>query len=144
MRLRRRSGCIYVDTYFRDEAGLIYLEEDYIDVGDIFAEYGERMPSVSSQNVRIGRPSSSRKEALIDQALMVSDSMAFFVHENSTDEREYTVVDIDRPNLKAVLRLSGYIVLSTNMSERMQKRAASALKRNEVLLASMTEVVCDV
>ncbi len=60
-----------MDTWFMDEDGTIYLEEDFIDLADIFPEYGIDVPSLSKEDTRLGKPGESAKRKLIDSALLV-------------------------------------------------------------------------
>ena len=40
-----RNNVLYVDTYFKDECDRIYVEEDYIDLNDVFEGYDELLSS---------------------------------------------------------------------------------------------------
>ena len=54
---------IHVDTWFRDEDDTIYLEEDYIDLIDVFADYGLDAPKIELQDVVIGQPNEKDKDS---------------------------------------------------------------------------------
>ena len=45
---------IHVDTWFRNEDDTIYLEEDYIDLIEVFSDHGLEAPEVTLRNIVLG------------------------------------------------------------------------------------------
>lgn len=132
------GGTIYIETYFSNEEGDIYSEEDYIDLEDIFNDYGIDVPVDIFSSVKLGNPGCDNKLRIIDESLMVSDSMAICLAESSTEDITLEIVNINRINNRMILRLKDYMILSTNMSKNMQSRAIKSVKRNEELI--ITEI----
>ena len=125
------NNVLSVDTYFEDEDGRIFTEEDYIPVEDIIEPYNINIPKDISYEIKYESNSTLK---VIDNSIMVSDNMAMTYHEGSAGDIEIEVTDIARMNNRMLLRLRDYAVLSTNMSANMQKRAINAVKRNTELI----------
>lgn len=128
------GNTIYIDTYFSNSDGNIYVEEDYIDTKSLFDEYNITEEIDSETKVIIGKPHSNEKLRIIDECIMVSDSMAIMQKESSTDEIILEIININRTNNCMTLRLKDYTILSTNMSSNMQKRAIESAKRNRDII----------
>jgi len=124
------GNTIYMECYFLNSEGEIYVEEDYIDLRDIFAEYGVSFNMSDSIQIDLSNPSKDRKINIIDNSLLVSDSMAISLSSSSASDVNIEIVSINRPSQKMLIRISDYTILSTNMSARMQKRAIDSVKRN--------------
>lgn len=134
-----RSDTVYIDTYFTDENGMIYLEEDYIDLYDLFKEHNYDLTIDSNTKVSLGFPGEDSIMRIIDNSIMVSDSMAISLKDFSTDDVVLEIINLKRKNNCMNLRLRDYAVLSTNMSPNMQKRAINTVKRNhEIIIAEIS------
>ena len=124
------DNVVYVDCCFEDEKGTIYHEEDYIDLTDVLSEYDTTILT-RQYSLELGRGSTSKKEQLIDRALMVSDNIAllYYMDVNIPD---YCIqaVSLARPQTNAIIRVKDLQVISSNMSETLLKRAVEAVKRN--------------
>jgi transcriptional regulator with XRE-family HTH domain len=127
-----KNNVIYVDTYFKDPKGKIYVEEDYIDLNDICSSKKEILDM--HYKIMIGKPGESRKDHLMNNALLVSDNMAVLLDECSTDDVVVEVVNIKRNREKLLMRIADYSVLYTDMSRNMQMRAELAVKNNISLI----------
>ncbi len=128
-RIRKNiKNVLYVDTYFRDDDGRIYDEEDYIDLNDIFEGYEDLLRK--SYEILIGRPGESRQKYLVDNSIMVSDNMAILYSDNGTEDTVLEVVNIKRNKDRMLIRLRDYEILYSNMSRVMKKRALEAVMRN--------------
>lgn len=132
-----RSNVLYVDTYFINENGRIFVEEDYIDLADIMAGYEDLLHN--PYEVVIGRPGDSKTQYLIDNSLFVSDNLAVSRNDNGTDDIVVEVVNLKRNSDKMLLRVKDYAVLFSNMSNKMEKRAVAAVQRNYDLLIEELE-----
>lgn len=128
------GNTVYIDTYFINEDKSIYVEEDYIDLKDIFNEYGVDVALDRNTKVRLGQGKANDKVRLIDEALMVSDSMAIKLADVSSEDIVLNIVNVNRMNYSLTLRLKDFAILSTNMSKSMQKRAVESVKRNQDLI----------
>lgn len=136
-----KDDVVYVDAYFANKEGRVYCEEDYIDLRDLCKEYGYESLIADPYTVKISNRTDGRN--LIDESLMVSDYMAICDVPNSTGDVWIEVTNVARNKNRLVLRLKDYAIISSNMSESMQKRAIAAVKRNEVLiLAEISERSC--
>lgn len=130
-----KNDVVYVDTYFMNEDGVIYTEEDYIDLRDLFDEYGMEEILGEAYHIQLGKMKLSDKDRLLNEAILVSDNMAIMYHDdNAVPDICVEIVNLSRKNNKMLLRLKDFQVLSTNMSEGMKKRAIEAAKRNIVLI----------
>lgn len=130
------ENVIYVDTYYSGDEG-IYVEEEYIDIMDVLADYDASLPE--EYVCRIENQNGGDKIRLIDEALMVSDGMAISYNVGSAGDIQLSVTNISRNKMFMKVRLSDYSVLETNMSKNMQNRALEAVKRNATLLQTMCE-----
>lgn len=131
------GNTLYIDTYFLND-GQIFVEEDYIDIADVFTDFDIQINLGTIDNVIIGSPDAKPTEKLFYNSLMISDGMAVAVHNDSTDDVNLEIVNIHRTTDRMLLRLRDYMILSTNMSDRMQKRAIEAVKRNEEIILEET------
>ncbi|MCR4762904.1 MAG: hypothetical protein K5696_05180 [Lachnospiraceae bacterium] len=43
----------HIDTYYKNTDGTIYLEEEFIDLEDLFSAYGGSIEGLSAENIRI-------------------------------------------------------------------------------------------
>ena len=127
-----RNHVIYADVYFTDDNNRIYVEEDYIDLKDVF-EGNEELLS-SPYEVTIGRMGESKTKYLTENSLLVSDGMAIMLGDNGTNDTVVEIYNLKRNQEKTLLRLKDYAVLSSNMKSQMQTRAIEAAKRNIVLI----------
>lgn len=127
-----QANVLYVDTYFTDERGRIYVEEDYIDLKDIMRGYEELLQA--PYDVVIGSPGESRTKYLIENSLFVSDNMAVMPGDNGTTDIIVEIINLKRNTDKMILRLKDYAVLFSNMSGKMEERAKTAVERNIKLL----------
>lgn len=125
---------IHVATWFRDEDGTIYTEEDYIDLIDVFADYDMSVPDIEIEDLVLGNPADTKKNILAETAMLVSDYMAVFPAESSTEDENVLIVNISRPTRRMVLRLRDYAVLSSNMKPEMEQRGIGSVKRNIQLI----------
>lgn len=120
---------IYVDCYFEDEDKTIYTEEDYIDLMDALSDASHILDSL--YYVKLGTPNTSAKQRLIDEAILISDSIAILTYDNPDIPDDCVeAVCLARPNSKAVIRLKDYAIILSSMSKAMQNRAIEAVKRN--------------
>lgn len=126
---RVEENVVYVSCYFEDEKGCIYTEEDYIDLAEVLCDYKEVL--LSEYHVVIGKPSDSMREKLIQKSLLVSDNIAilYYIDEKIPD-RCVRAVSLARPASSAIIRLKDCAIVSSNMSNTLQKRALDAVKRN--------------
>lgn len=127
-----RNNVLYVDTYFEDENNKIYVEEDYIDLNEIFSGYEELLSA--PYEIVISRPGLSRARYLIDNSIMISDNMAIMLGDNGTDDIILEITNIKRNKEKMLLRLRDYSVLFSNMSKKMEERALASVRINQTLL----------
>ena len=128
-----------VDTYYREDDGSIYVEEEYIDLKDLFDEYNYDISGVAINDIKLGKPNSGDKTELIDKALLVSDNMAILPSNSIEQPETVVVINLSRPGNKAQIRLEGYGVLLSNMKEKMQQRAVEAVKRNITIIRPALE-----
>lgn len=123
---------VYVETEFS-----YGIEEDYIDIYDLFQEYNyEKYISLIS-DVKIKEKNltmKNKKEKLIDESLMVSDNFALIANINTADDIIIETVNLSNTNKKANIRLKDLTVLQTNMTDSSLKRAVEAIKRNMILI----------
>ena len=140
-RIRRiEMNVVYVECCFEDEEKKIYREEDYIDLSDVLSEYTDVLNRAYS--VRVGKPKESLKNSLIDQAFLVSDSIAVLLYDNTDiPDSCVQVVSLARPSQRAVIRLRDYSVVTTNMSSAMLTRAIASVRRN---IEEINEVIAEV
>ena len=124
-----KSNTVYVDTFFKDKEKKIYVEEDYIDLADVFEDDKELLNNVYT--VQLGQPNESKSKHLLDNALLVSDNMCILESDLQVDDLTIEVTNIKRNKSKAIVRLMDYAILYSNMSKKMQERAIDAVKRNE-------------
>ena len=128
-----KNNVLYIDTYFRDENGRIYVEEDYIDLMDVMTGHEELL--TYPYDIILGIPGESKTSYLIDNSLMVSDGMAITLSDNGTKDTILEVVNLKRNKEKLMLRLNDYALLYSNMSKNMEKRAIESVRRNHALIA---------
>ena len=129
---KKQENVLYIDTYFTDEEGKIYVEEDYVDLEGLAIEYNN--PKISEMDYIIGKPNGSRKMKTIDDAILVSDNLAISVKDSSSDDILIEVTNVARSSQRLVIRLKDYALIETNMSKALQKRAIDAVKRNRELI----------
>ncbi len=132
-----KNNVLYMDTYFYDTDGRIYVEEDYIDLNDVMAG-GEDLLDCP-YDIIIGLPGMSRTKFLIDNSLMVSDGMAIILTDNGTKDTVLEVVNLKRNKEKMMLRLKDYALLYSNMTGNMENRAIESVKRNHDLIIGETQ-----
>lgn len=128
------NGVLSVQTIFTNELGEEYSEEDYIDLMDISNEYSLGIDAKKMPEIVIGYDNGITKEKVIEESLMVCDYMAVCLADNSSDEIELKIYNLNRLHNQMLLRLKDYYVLSTNMSRNMQIRALAVVKRNNGLI----------
>lgn len=136
---RVQNGMICVDTYFYDTDNTIYTEEDYVDLTDVFGDYDLEGILPENIEVRIGKPGRAHKDRLIDEALLISDSLAVSYEYDSNNEINILIVSLHRPQYRMRLKLSDFSILHTNMSKTMRERAINIVKRNSVLLHDLIQ-----
>lgn len=124
-----KANTIYVDTFFMNKEKKIYVEEDYIDLVDVFDEDKDLLST--DYVVEIGHPNDSKSQRLIDRALMISDNMCILESDLKAGDFTIEITNMKRNKAKAIVRLSDYAVLYSNMSANMQKRALEAARRNK-------------
>lgn len=129
---------LYVECYFVGENSEIFTEEDYIDLKSLFDEYGYLFEIDENTDIRIGHPSSGQILNIIDNSIVVSDNIAISISDNSTTDIVLDIVSINRPTQRMTLRLKDYLILSTNMSASMSRRAIASVKRNLPLINNET------
>ena len=129
---KKQENVLYIDTYFTDEEGKIYVEEDYVDLEGLAIEYNN--PQITEMDYIIGKPNGSRKMKTIDDAILVSDNLAISVKDSSSDDILIEVTNVARSSQRLVIRLKDYALIETNMSKALQKRAIDAVKRNRELI----------
>lgn len=159
------SGCMYVDTVFKDGRKR-YIEEDYIDVGSILNEFNYDAVKVLFSIDRYiikGKEYAKYKETrdeiylygtkdygkeekkmtkieLIDKSLLVSDGIAFIFNEGSAGDWQVKAVSVNKMSSTAIIRIQDSAVLSSNMSKGMLKRAKEAFERNiEMIIDEIRE-----
>ncbi|SCY38731.1 Helix-turn-helix [Lachnospiraceae bacterium XBB2008] len=127
-----KAGVLYVDTYFNNENGQIFTEEDYIDLNEIFEGHDELL--CADYDVVIGMPGMSRAQYLVSNSLLVSDNMSILEYDNGTRDVVLEIVNIKRNKEKMLLRIKDYAVLFSNMSKKMETRAIESTRRNHDLI----------
>lgn len=138
------DGCISIDTEFKIENKYV-IEEDYIDLRDVFSDYNYDTDSIinSITKIEIGVPTMNKitRDDLIKRSLMVSDNMALmYKKDDSTDKTHILVVNMKDTKAKAIISIPDYKVINSNMSDAMLIRAKEAVKRNyEQLLEEIKE-----
>ncbi len=133
------NGVLYVDTTFSDGENGTYEEEEYIDLIDVCDEYDLMLDKNMMPEIELRYEEILSAGYLIENSLMVSDYMAICVSDNSTEDVCLHIYNTKRIHLQIMLRLKDMVVLSTNMSPNMQKRAISAARRNEELIVEMIQ-----
>lgn len=128
------DNVIYVDTYYIID-GSICVEEEYIDILDVLADYDISIPD--SYVCEIDYSKQKSKVKLIDESLMISDGLAISYNVGSASDIQFNITNVNRSNLFMKVRLSDFTVLETNMSKKMQLRAVETIKRNSTILKSM-------
>lgn len=129
---KKKGNMLYIDTFFSDDEGTIYVEEDFVDLGELASDYNN--PDICKMDYVIGKPNGSKKISLIDNAILVSDNLAINYKESSTDDVLLEIIDVARDNQRMVMRLFDCLILETNMSKALQKRAIEAVERNKDLI----------
>ena len=124
---------VYVDTYYLGDGG-IYVEEEYIDIEDVLADYDAMVPE--NYVCKIDNKG-NEKTGIIDDSLMVSDGMAISYNIGSANDIQLNVINVNRKNMFMKVRLFDFAILETNMSKNMQARAIEAVKRNVTILEAM-------
>lgn len=140
---QNKQNCLYVECYFLNELSVIYTEEDYIDLEELFEENGLTGLLDEPYEVILGRPRDSYQKYLLENAMLVSDNMAILLHDGSTRDVIVDVVNVKRNSDKMMLRLRDYAILLSNMSETLKKRAIKAVERNEKLIYEEIEEMKD-
>jgi hypothetical protein len=111
------------------------IEEDYIDVKDILNEYQYNADELIHQITGVKIKTTDvelTKQYLINNAIMVSDSIAFIVQPNSsTRKAEIVAISINKLKARAVIDLESLQVLSSNMSNGMLNRTMTVLRINK-------------
>lgn len=134
---RITEGCAHVNAYYRDKK-VIYLEEEYIDIKGEFAAYEQENRFPERIDLRLEKPG-EKTDRYTDEALMICDNMAVLKHDSSTDSVEIEIVNMTRQSSRMMMRLEDYAVLSSSMSDTMQKRATAMVKRNADLIAELSD-----
>lgn len=129
------DGCAHVNAYYCDKK-VVYLEEEYIDIRSEFAEYGERLPE--NINLRLCKPGTS-SDRYEDEALMICENMAVLKHDSSAGDIEVDIINMSRQSSRMTMRLRDYAILASSMSDTMQKRALSMVKRNTALIKDLSK-----
>jgi hypothetical protein len=65
--------------------------------------------------------------------------MAILDHQTSTEDIEIEVINMTRQSARMVMRLSDYTILSSSMSNTMQNRVLSIVKRNDELITTLSQ-----
>lgn len=132
------NGCAHINTYFSDKK-IIYIEEEYVDLKGEFIEYGceERFPA--NIDLKLQKPGTSDTDRYKDEALLICDNMAILDHQTSTEDIEIEVINMTRQSARMVMRLSDYTILSSSMSNTMQNRVLSIVKRNDELITTLSQ-----
>lgn len=133
------GGMISVDTYFSNPQGEIYIEEDYINLYDVLGDYGQKNMVTESETIHIGKPGTSYRDILVNEALIVSDSFVITYEVNSLGTYDIFAVNLNRTNKRLKMRLDTEEILFSNMSEAMQKRVINTVKRNKEIVLSEIE-----
>lgn len=153
------SGCMYIDTVFKDGCKQ-YIEEDYVDVGSILNEFNydtvkilssidryiikgkkyvkyketnDEMYLYGVKNCRKEEKKMTKME-LIDKSLLVSDGIAFVFTSGSAGDWRVTAINVNRMKSIAIIRIEDSVVISSNMSDNMLKRTKEAFERNRELI----------
>ena len=131
------DGCAHVNSYYSDKK-IIYIEEEYIDLKGEFIEYGceDRFPS--NIDLRLRRPEAPDSDRYKDEALMICDNMVILNHESSTDHIEIEIINMARQSSRMIMRLNDYAILATSMSNTMQNRVMSIVRRNQELISALS------
>ncbi len=131
------DGCAHINAYFSDKK-MICLEEEYVDLKNEFIEYGyeERFPD--NIDLKLQRPGTSDSDRYKDEALLICDNMAILDHQTSTEDLEIEIINMTRQNARTVMRLNDYTILSSSMSNTMQQRVLSIVKRNTELISTLS------
>ncbi len=127
-----KNNVIYVDTFFKDLTGKIYVEEDYIDLNDVVDD--KKVLTDHTYDVVIGFPGESRRQFLTENAVMVCDNMAVLTADNGTGDVVVEITNLSRNKERMLLRMRDYAILYSNMSERMKTRAVESAKKNHELI----------
>lgn len=128
------NGVLSVQTIFLNEDREEYSEEDYIDLMDLSDEFSMGLDINKMPEIVIRYDNTITKENIIDKAIMVCDYMAICRANNSAEDMELKIYNLNRLHKQMLLRLVDYSVLSTNMSDNMQERALSVVIRNRELI----------
>lgn len=133
---RYGGGMISLDTYFFNSKGEIYIEEDYINLYDVLKDYGQENLVTENEMIHIGKPGTSYKESLINEALFVSDSIVITYEVNTLGSYDILAVNLNRSNRRLKMRLDTGEILFSNMSEAMKKRVINIVQRNRDIVLS--------
>lgn len=134
------------------------VEEDYIDVADVLADYNYDISvylnqitdvkiaekgDIKGMNNRgksyINKTSGSKRMALIDRALMVSDNIALIGHIGSANDFQIEAVSMADTNKRCLIRFKDIAVLRSNMTKSLQDRSIRAIKRNYDLIIEVAK-----
>jgi hypothetical protein len=143
------DGCISINTEFNIDNQL-EVEEDYIDLRDVLGDYNYNTEKIinSISKIKIGEPQMEQieqiekmsKKDLIEKSLMVSDNMALMNNKSTNNQVQIMVVNMKNTNARAIVSISDFSVISSNMTKDMLKRAVEAVKRNhEQLIEEIRE-----
>ncbi len=97
------GGCISVATEFSND-GVVEVEEDCIDLGDMLSKYDYDVNKVF-------------------------DSIAMFPKEGTAGDLQMLCISLARPNNRTLIRLEDAEVLESNMSNAMIERLVCDVKK---------------
>ncbi len=135
---RISEGCAHVNTYFSDKK-VIYLEEEYVDIRGEFEEYDYLSRYPETFILKLEKPGEENTTHYSDEALMICENMAFLRHDSSVGDVEIEVINMARQNARMIMRLKDYAILASSMSDTMQKKVIAITRRNEDLIATLSE-----
>lgn len=136
---RVQGGMIHVDTYYYDTDNTVYSEEEYVPYEEVFEDYDLKQILPANIDVKIGKPDLPFKDRLVNDSLLVSDSMCVTYQVGSAGDIQIKIVNLNRPNQRMILRLKDMVILQTNMSQSIQERAINAVKRNSEYIRSVVD-----
>lgn len=135
------GGCISVDTEFSND-GVVEVEEDYIDLGDILSKYdydvNKVFDSITGYRIVERRHHKMKKkitcDELITKSLMIFDSIAMFPKEGTAGDMQMLCISLARPNNRTLIRLEDVEVLESNMRNAMIERLVCDVKKNKEMI----------
>ncbi|MCR5802184.1 MAG: helix-turn-helix transcriptional regulator [Lachnospiraceae bacterium] len=129
-----KSNIVYVDAYFRNEEGKTFVEEEQIDLDDIFEGYEDLLRS--EYKVILSYPGESRRRFIERNSVLISDGFGVMCGEGAPGEVIADIFNLKRNTEKTTVRMIDMAILSSNMKDGMKKRAIAVVEKNKDAIES--------